>query len=185
MIYNIYDALEGLRSAATIYGRTSGLALQVINSQEFQTWTGASRPTQHHYGKGGLIVHTYEVVRLCMSVNAEMGYPVNPEKLFIAALFHDVGKMFDYEPTDETMEEWRGNEHKKLIHHISRSALVFNERARSILKQDEIDEILHAILSHHGMRAWGSPVEPHTKMAWILHLCDNMSARLDDCNYTR
>jgi 23S rRNA maturation-related 3'-5' exoribonuclease YhaM len=42
--------------------------------------------------------------------------------------------------------------------------------------------ITHNILSHHGMREWGSPVAPATKEAWILHLCDNMSARLDDCN---
>ena len=42
------------------------------------------------------------------------------------------------------------------------------------------DEVLHCILSHHGQRAWGSPVAPKSIEAWILHLCDGLSARADD-----
>ena len=47
---------------------------------------------------------------------------------------------------------------------------------------DEHDEVLHAILSHHGRREYGSPVSPSTRIAWLLHLCDSISARMFDCN---
>jgi 23S rRNA maturation-related 3'-5' exoribonuclease YhaM len=50
------------------------------------------------------------------------------------------------------------------------------------MEQSEIDEVTHAILSHHGQREWGSPVRPATKLAWILHTCDMMSARVNDCD---
>jgi 3'-5' exoribonuclease len=46
--------------------------------------------------------------------------------------------------------------------------------------QQTIDNVLHAILAHHGSREWGSPVVPLTKLAWMLHLCDGISARMDD-----
>ena len=36
--------------------------------------------------------------------------------------------------------------------------------------------------AHHGIRAWGSPVSPNTQLAWLLHLSDNLSARLNDCD---
>jgi len=42
------------------------------------------------------------------------------------------------------------------------------------------DEVLHAILAHHNLREWGSPISPATRTAWLLHLCDSISARMDD-----
>ena len=36
------------------------------------------------------------------------------------------------------------------------------------------------ILSHHGKKEWGSPIEPQSQGAWILHLADMMSARVDE-----
>jgi hypothetical protein len=139
-----------------------------------------------------------------------MGKPVEEKWLFSAALFHDAGKMWDYEPAPlplgimaETPEgrekeyaEWQGTAHKRHIHHISRSALLWNETASKIsqiaanssnsqykgLHQGVIDDVLHAILAHHGLREWGSPVSPNTQMAWLLHLCDGISARMNDAN---
>jgi 3'-5' exoribonuclease len=110
---------------------------------------------------------------------------VDRQKLFLAALFHDVGKMWDYEPIDAYSFEWRANYHKKAIHHISRSALVWNEAKIKHNFKDDEDEVLHAILSHHGSKEWGSSVQPTTRLAWILHLCDSLSARMDDCDKKR
>ncbi|NJO65739.1 MAG: HD domain-containing protein [Richelia sp. RM2_1_2] len=130
--------------------------------------------------------------------------------MFLAALFHDVGKLWDYTPYKKyhngyeeaffSLQEilncfnrkepnymwelcWKGNPHKRLIHHISRSALCFQEAALKYNLSSEItDNILHAILSHHGLKEWGSPVAPKTRLAWLLHLCDGLSARMNDCN---
>lgn len=164
------------------------LVLPVIDNPKFAIWSGSSKPHQHHYGKGGLITHTLEVIELCMS-NYELMKNIysdmnqNPDMYFLAALYHDVGKMWDYSPVNEDMTEWTGNSHKRKIHHISRSCIEWNLIAsQSQIHQSYIDEISHAILAHHGLREWGSPVAPYSRVAWMLHLCDGISARMYDCN---
>ena len=157
----------------------------VIEDEKFSIWSGSSKPNLHHYGKGGLLKHTTEVVELCLLNNNflnQMGKGTDDRELFLAALFHDIGKCWDYEPTNSDMSEWQGTVHKRRIHHISRSALVWNFNSFYFkLDNDISDNVLHAILAHHGQRAWGSPVAPATTTAWLLHLCDGISARSEDC----
>lgn len=162
------------------------LAKIVLENPKFSIWSGSSKPTKHHYGKGRLAEHTCEVVELALQNNGyfhKINKGVDSKKLFLACLYHDAGKMWDYEPVDETYAEWRGGIHKDKIYHVSRSAIVWCEAAKSQgWDEADIDEVLHCILSHHGRREWGSPVEPQSRMAWILHLCDGLSARVDDCD---
>jgi 3'-5' exoribonuclease len=160
------------------------LANVVLEDARFPLWAGASKPHQHHYGKGRLAEHVLEVTVIALQNNdyfKNIDKGVDKAKLYLACLYHDVGKLWDYEPVDETYEHWRGNEHRHLIHHISRSGLVWCQAAQNAgWNQPDIDEVWHCILSHHGMKEWGSPVAPQTRMAWLLHLADGLSARLDD-----
>jgi 3'-5' exoribonuclease len=81
------------------------------------------------------------------------------------------------------MIEWESTDHKYKIYHITRSNLIWNEMGKKYnLTQDYIDEVSHAILAHHGRLEWKSPVEPQTELAWLLHLSDNLSARMCDAN---
>lgn len=150
----------------------------VLNNQEFFIWSGSSKPQKHHYGDYGLIIHTEEVVRLCLLNADALDSSVDRKLLILSALYHDIGKIYDYEKINDN---WQSTNHKKNIHHITRSAIIFNENVHSI-SQEEKNEVTHAILSHHGLREWGSPVSPNTQIAWLLHLCDNISARMNDCN---
>jgi 3'-5' exoribonuclease len=167
-----------------------GVSSVVLDDPRFATWAGASKPHQHHYRKGGLAEHTLEVVELCLTNNLYFQHDKakhsDPRHLFLAALFHDAGKMWDYEPTNDEMSEWTGTLHKRRIHHISRSALTWNDaynlHAPPGIELVHAEEILHAILAHHGLREWGSPVSPNTRIAWMLHLCDGISARMDDAD---
>lgn len=164
------------------------IANHVLDNYKFIIWTASSHPTIHHYGKGGLVQHTREVIDLCF-LNKEYyncsDSSLNNKSIFLAALFHDSGKMWDYTPLKHDHIDWESNDHKKRIHHISRSALNFSKAvAETNSCQDIEEDVLHAILAHHGQREWGSPVLPATRLAWLLHLCDGISARFDDC-YTR
>lgn len=160
----------------------------VLKDERFPIWSGSSRDTLHHYGTGGLLTHTREVVELCLTTNEyykDRGYPkyVDNKKLFLAALFHDAGKMWDYRISSDSygIDFWESSKHKKEVYHITRSALVWDKAADEHGFKDK-DDVLHAILAHHGRREWGSPVTPQTRLAWILHLCDGISARIDDCD---
>ena len=81
-------------------------------------------------------------------------------------------------------KEWENSDHRRLIHHISRSSIIWNEACK---KSEHIwkrfaDPVTHAILAHHGGRSMGSPVAPKSREAWILHLCDGISARVYDAD---
>jgi 3'-5' exoribonuclease len=155
------------------------LANVILHDNRFLICSGSSKRLHHHYGDGGLLRHTTEVVELCLKNNEyfkPLKKAVCERKLFLAALFHDAGKMWDYSCVDG---QWQSNIHKRHIHHISRSGIVWSQAAKEQGFEDN-DEILHAILAHHGLKEWGSPVSPNTRMAWLLHLCDGISARMDD-----
>lgn len=166
------------------------LTKQVVENEAFMRWPGSGKADKHHFYRGGLLRHTYEVVRLCLSARVTVAhYPdkVNETDLFLAALYHDTGKVMDYAPVDVAEQEWQYTDHKYLIHHITESALIWRENLQICGISKEFREahdepVVHAILSHHGRREWGSPVEPRTPVAWILHNCDSMSARLNDCD---
>lgn len=160
------------------------------NLPQFEYWSGSGKPIHHHYGNGGLAKHTKEVIDLMFSSDEVLNLDIRYDLIFLAGLFHDVGKLWDYQKVQKLSHsdlgkftyEWEKTPHARNIHHISRSALVWSKAVDSTrLYQDEHDEIFHAILSHHGQREWGSPVAPNTKLAWLLHLCDGISARMDDC----
>lgn len=156
----------------------------VLENPDFAIWSGAGSPDKHHYGKGGLLKHTTEVIDLCLRNNSYFGNDkkVDDRKLFLAGLFHDVGKIHDYAPSDKDYKEWHSVDHKYKIYHISRSVLVWHDAIKDTVFSDIEDEVTHAILAHHGRREWGSPVECKTRLAWLLHLCDSISARMDDCD---
>jgi len=177
----------------------------ILEDKRFRVWSASSNSNQHHYGQGGLIQHTSEVIDICLKIKELYAkkYEIDTIELFLSAFFHDIGKMWDYIPKkpenildydyehiinakymDYPYDEWESTPHKRLIHHISRSGLVWSENAKKsqIIYKDYHDKVLHAILSHHTKREYGSPVAPKSRIAWILTLCDNLSARMYDAD---
>mgnify|MGYP003633668246 CR=1 FL=1 len=198
------NILLKLNSMSYSYGNSIGIVCShLLEDDRFSLWSGSAKSNQHHYGDGGLMQHTYEVICHCFSSLQtydahDWGYDwqIDKAELFLAALFHDSGKMYDYEWYEARSKTrgdelpavyeryWQGTEHKRLIHHISRSALIWTEAAKLDEKVYEKyhEKVLHAILAHHGQRSWGSPVAPKTRVAWLLHLCDGISARMYDAD---
>lgn len=172
--------VEYLRNKAAEF-KVANVAGPIIENDRFQVCSGSGSPKTHHYGDGGLLKHTVEVIKigLCNIDLLNLSADIEPRKMFLAALYHDVGKMWDYAKDKNGL--WGKTDHCRNIHHISRSVIVWNQQALHLqYDTDFIDEITHAILAHHCERAWGSPVAPNSRLAWLLHLSDNISARMDD-----
>lgn len=164
--------------------KVENIALRALDDTHFLEQSGCAHKLGHHYGKGGLFRHTYEVCVLCESISApyKKVHNIKEDELFLSALFHDYGKIWDYE-LDSSTGEFTSAPHKRTIHHISRSAIEWNIIARSCgYDSAATDRITHNILAHHGQRQYGSPVAPKTREAFILYLCDSLSARIDDCD---
>ena len=161
------------------------VANKLLDDVGFSTGSGSCYELSHHFGTGKLAQHTLEVVELCLQNNEyfkTLGKAVRDDLLFLSALYHDFGKVWDYASEDTRFDfNWKNTEHKRKIYHIQRSAIEFAKRVGTDLPERDQEEVLHAILSHHGRPEWGSPVTPKTKMAYLVHLSDSMSARMDDC----
>jgi 3'-5' exoribonuclease len=132
-----------------------------------------SHHPEPHQKPGGLVLHTLEVAR--EAVNMAGADKQLVARAYVAAVFHDYGKIHDYAVM--------GGKVVKLpfanrIGHIVYGWRVFLEFAEYFkLEPEETEEIAHAILAHHGRREWGSPVEPQTRLAHIIHTADMLSAR--------
>lgn len=181
--------MEYLHAHADKLG-VSNICADVLGDPRFPVWSGSAHPIHHHYGNGGLAKHTAEVARICECVLLAVPKPLDKRLVFIAAVYHDVGKLWDYENPPDAPGLWRATSHKRLIGHLSKSVAVWDSACSELdllpdcawLAVDEQQAIRHAILAHHGSREAGSPVGPKTALAWLLHGSDMLSARLDDCD---
>jgi 3'-5' exoribonuclease len=130
----------------------------------------------HHNYQGGLAEHTLEVVAFCEA--AARVYPVLDRDLLVAAaLLHDVGKLREYDSESVTFERTPVG---KLVGHIVIGWGMVKAECKAVpgFPGEEALHLEHLILSHHGQREWGSPVEPQTAEAVALHHADLMSARV-------
>ena len=116
------------------------------------------------------------------------------EVLAIATIWHDYGKIFEYNKNAAGV--WESNQTQKEIGHITISHLRFQEHFQRmrlhpehhknpLLNHDVNNRIAHCILAHHGRKEWGSPVEPRTAEALLLHQADYMSSRFGETAFLK
>ena len=89
-------------------------------------------------------------------------------------MLHDIGKVFEYETGVIIGFTTAGN----LLGHIPIGAKLVQDKIDGLEGFPEIlkNKIIHMILSHHGSRGLGSPVEPLFPEAVTLHGIDSCDA---------
>ncbi len=129
----------------------------------------------HHAYIGGLLEHTVSMAKLADMLAAH--YPIVDRDLLLAGtLLHDMGKVHEY-----TIEgEFGFSEDGRLLGHIVRAILMVETAVSTTktLTDDQSRQLLHLIASHHGRQEWGSPVEPKTIEAVLLHQIDLLDSRM-------
>ncbi len=132
--------------------------------------------TYHHNHLGGLLEHTYNVVRICDLLSSL--YPELDRDLMIAgAILHDCGKItsYEYEHIIDVSEEGG------LMGHIFLGLEMLREKIKNIDIPEEISlKLQHVILSHHIQGRWGSPIEPRFAEANAISYADLMDSRVDE-----
>jgi len=131
----------------------------------------------HHVYKGGLLEHTLDVVEICSKIAKKYGEIIDSDLLIAGAMLHDIGKAYEYEITPSGIKVTDTGE---LLGHISMGVNIVEKISKEIenFPENLLIEVKHMILSHHGEFEWGSPVLPKTPEALILHMVDNLDAKL-------
>jgi len=165
---------------AEVFGADSPQFLMCVEAIDEMPGQRASRG-KHHDFIDGLLVHTLEVLFVADGLaRSAGGGMVNRTVVAAAAVFHDLAKVHDY--TIGAFDEKRKTftqytEHHKLVGHLPASYRLFMERSAGMDEEWRMD-VSHAILAHHGRKDWGSPLEPVTREAWIVHLADMFSCKV-------
>ena len=178
----LYKLAEGAPTLDRHIACEKGIGYLEDNCPEFFSHPASGQSFQHHHSIGGLVQHTAEVIQIGLQTRAVLNLSniVPYDQFFLAALYHDVGKVKAYEQVDG---KWVKTRDSRLFHHIHLGVKIFEEMlAKEQLNYPVADAggIVHAIMAHHGCREWGSPVAPATPVAQLLHQSDMTSARMND-----
>ena len=131
--------------------------------------------TIHHAYRGGLLEHVVSMAELAVQVCQH--YPeVRSDLVLVGILFHDLGKLVEIGrmPNNEYTTEGR------LVGHVVIGRDLLRDRCAAIedFPVDLMLHLEHLILSHQGLLEYGSPVQPMTAEAIVLHTIDNLDAKL-------
>ena len=131
----------------------------------------------HHAYIGGLIEHTLSIVAMAEKTAAH--YPLLDRDMFIAgALLHDLAKIEEF---DFARPPFGYTDRGRLVGHLVLGVELVRKAAEKVadITSDQVDQLMHIILSHHGQFAFGSPVLPMTPEAILLHHLDDMDAKMN------
>jgi 3'-5' exoribonuclease len=122
-------------------------------------------------------------------------FMVDKDLVIAGILIHDIGKIYAYQVIgkDEQTGVWNIDKtaHERLYHHIPTGVMIisklidqFNKLADTQAFGDYVDQELgdklnHIILSHHGRKAWSSPVIPQFLEAYIVHIVEFMDGMIE------
>lgn len=129
----------------------------------------------HHACIGGLLEHTLNVVRSCVAL-ADLYPEADRDLVITAAALHDIGKIEEYDWTTALRFTDAGH----LVGHVVGGAMMAKQAAERIEAFDPLLNLAlqHAILAHHGQKEYGSPKQPKSLEAMIVHAADELDANI-------
>jgi 3'-5' exoribonuclease len=127
----------------------------------------------HHACIGGLLEHTLNVVKSCAAL-AGIYADADRDLLLTAAALHDIGKIQEYDWSIALKFTEAGH----FVGHVVGGAMMVKEAADRIEGFDPLLNLAlqHAILAHHGHKEFGSPKQPKSLEAMIVHVADELDA---------
>lgn len=162
---------------------------RVLSDPRFATAYGSAG--QHHAYPGGLMVHTSEVLETALHLS-NIYTDADREVLTVAAVYHDYMKIKEYLPEVQGTGNYSNGvpvkfgktPYRNLVRHVAGGHAEFLRNLDDFTETLPVDNgefdnkvlnIEHCLLAHHGRHEWGSPVEPQTVEANILHMADMLS----------
>ena len=133
----------------------------------------------HHSFLSGLLMHTYNMLRLADFLAAQYADTVNRSLLLAGTLLHDFGKEREFTFSElglVTDYSTKG----QLLGHLVMGAQETAEVAEMLGIPEEKSVLLqHLLLSHHGEPEFGAAMLPQCAEAELLSLIDQIDSRME------
>ena len=134
----------------------------------------------HHAYQGGLIHHVVSLMELAESVVRH--YPeVDRDLVLAGVLLHDLSKTDElaYERSLEYTDEGQLVGHLVMgVELLGKQIDQWEANQGTTFPNDIAIQLKHMIVSHHGQYDFGSPKLPMTLEALVLHMIDNLDAKV-------
>ena len=133
----------------------------------------------HHSFLSGLLMHTYNMLRLADFLAMQYADTVDRSLLLAGTLLHDFGKEQEFTFSElglVTDYSTKG----QLLGHLVMGAQEVGEAAAQLGIPEEKSVLLqHLLLSHHGEPQFGAAVLPQCAEAELLSLIDQIDSRME------
>jgi len=151
------------------------LLLRITQQYETQLRVWPAAQVVHHAYRGGFLEHILKIAAVGRTL-AE-AYGANADLVVAGAVLHDIGKLQELEYDRAVSYSRDGN----LVGHITLGVMMVRETLAGItgFPDDLRTQLEHLVVSHHGSREFGSPVEPMTIEAFILAMADDLDAKIN------
>lgn len=137
--------------------------------------TAPAAKKMHHAYLGGLLEHSLSVAILSTKIAGHYN-GIDMDLLITGAILHDIGKVkeFKYKTSIDYSDEGR------LLNHIVIGVEMVTARVGQVDDFPEEKALLlkHLIISHHGIREFGSPEPPKTIEAVMLNYIDEIDSKV-------
>jgi 3'-5' exoribonuclease len=142
--------------------------------RKFKTAPAAKK--MHHAYIGGLLEHTLSMVSLADKIAAHYS-GVDRDLLLVGAIFHDIGKIDEFEYQFKIDYSDKG----RLLNHIVIGLKMVDEKISGIgqFPEDQALLLKHMIVSHHGAREFGTPEPPKIIEAVLLNYIDEIDSKVN------
>ena len=131
----------------------------------------------HHAIRGGLLMHTLSIVKLCECV-ASIYPTVDRELLISGAILHDVCKTDEFVISSSGLVDGYTAE-GTLVGHLVMGAMAIDRIAReNNIDRDTAILLEHMLISHHGEPEFGAATRPLFLEAEILSELDSLDANI-------
>ncbi|PRR77777.1 3'-5' exoribonuclease YhaM [Clostridium liquoris] len=138
---------------------------------------GIGGVSQHHNYRGGLAEHTLNVMYMAKS----MAYRYdcrNKEIAILGAKLHDIGKIYELFADGPFSYTLKGEMEGHIVIGVTMLMEAFDAQ-HELYSEDFKERMVGCIVQHHGKVEFGSPKQPNTEEAYIVHYADYIDASLN------
>ena len=157
------------------------LCTELLSDVSPQFWTCPAAMTVHHAYIGGLAMHTANMMTVAGKLinHYSSFYNIDSSLLMAGTLFHDLGKLWEFQRSDLGLVIAYSAESQGKNHSIIGAEEMEKKAAALNLPSDKVEKLKHLILSHHGSLNLGAPELPQCVEAELLSLIDSIDTKLE------